>query len=137
MFIDPTYSQVGDDFFKNEGYNKETIEKVSVISICGFLNMDDNGPFSYDNVNIDEAHGSPTPMEWALSWLWNIMAKITSQCKELASVQLCDHATSCLQIVALEIQALYMTQANESMHLSMVFNWVEDGLGNSVNHLKV
>ncbi len=69
MFIDPTYSQVGDDFFKNEGYNKETIEKVSVISICGFLNMDDNGPFSYDNVNIDEAHGSPTPMEWALSWL--------------------------------------------------------------------
>jgi hypothetical protein len=37
--------------------------------------------------------------------------------EELASVQLCDHATSCLQIVALEIQALHMTQANESCTL--------------------
>jgi hypothetical protein len=39
-------------------------------------------------------------------------------------------------VVALEIQALHMTQANESMHPSMVFNRVEDGLGNLVNHLK-
>jgi hypothetical protein len=69
MFTNPTYTQVGDDFLENESYNKETIERVSVINICGFLGMDDNGPFSYDSVNIDEAHGSSTPMEWALSWL--------------------------------------------------------------------
>jgi hypothetical protein len=64
------------------------------------------------------------------------MIEITSQCKELASVQLCDHATSCLQIVVLEIQALHVIQANESMHPSMVSNQLEDGLGNSVNHFQ-
>jgi hypothetical protein len=25
-------------------------------------------------------------VEWALSWLWNTMVEITSQCKELTSV---------------------------------------------------
>jgi hypothetical protein len=29
-----------------------------------------------------------------------------------------------------------MIQANESMHLGMVFNLVEDGLGNSIKDLK-
>jgi hypothetical protein len=29
--------------------------------------MDDNGPFSYDGVNIDEAKGLSTPFEQALS----------------------------------------------------------------------
>jgi hypothetical protein len=48
-------------------------------------------------------------MEQAISWLQDTMVEITSQCKESASVQLCDHATSCLQIVALEIQALNVT----------------------------
>jgi hypothetical protein len=48
--------------------------------------MDDNGPFSYDGVNIDEAKGSSTPVEQTLFWLWDTMAEITSQCKELANV---------------------------------------------------
>jgi hypothetical protein len=69
MFVDPTYLQVGDDFLENESYNKETIERVNVINICVFLDMDDNGPFSYDGVDIDDAQGSSTPVEWALSWL--------------------------------------------------------------------
>jgi hypothetical protein len=50
------------------------------------LDTDDNGPFSYDGVNIDETKGSSTPMEQALSWLLDTMAEITSQCKELANV---------------------------------------------------
>jgi hypothetical protein len=40
--------------------------------------MDDNGPFSYDGVNINEVEGSHAPMEWVLSWLWDTMAEITS-----------------------------------------------------------
>ncbi len=52
--------------------------------------------FFYDGVNIDEAEGSSSPMEQALFWLQDIMVEITSQCKELANVQLGDHATSCL-----------------------------------------
>jgi hypothetical protein len=64
------------------------------------------------------------------------MAKITSQCKKLINVQLYDHATSCLQIVASKIQALHVNHANESMHLAMVLNHMDNGLGNLVNHLK-
>jgi hypothetical protein len=65
------------------------------------------------------------------------MAKITSQCKELINVQLCDHATSCLQIVASKIQALHVNHANESMHLGMILNHMEDGLGNSIITSKI
>ncbi len=50
-------------------------------------------------------------MEQAFSWLQDTMVEITSQCKELGSIQLCDHATSCLQIVALEIQAFMLPMA--------------------------
>jgi hypothetical protein len=29
-----------------------------------------------------------------------------------------------------------VTQSNELMHPGMIFNWMEDGLGNSINCLK-
>jgi hypothetical protein len=45
MFTNPTYSQVSDDFLENEGYNKETIKRVSVINICGFLGWMIMAPF--------------------------------------------------------------------------------------------
>jgi hypothetical protein len=41
-----------------------------------------------------------------------------------------------VQIVTWEIQALHATQANESTHLGMFFNHVENGLGNLVNCFK-
>jgi hypothetical protein len=75
-------------------------------------------------------------MEQTLFWLQDSMAKIISQCKEFINVQLYDHATSCLQIVASKIQALHVNRANESMHLGMVLNHMDNGLGNLVNHLK-
>ncbi len=64
------------------------------------------------------------------------MAKNTNECKDLISVQLCDHATSRLQIVVSDIQNLCVTHANELMHLGIVFNWVEDGLGKLIFWLK-
>jgi hypothetical protein len=65
------------------------------------------------------------------------MAKITHKYKELTSVQLCDYATSLLQIVASKIQILHVIHVSESMHLNMIFNQVEDGLGNLVNRLTI
>jgi len=86
-------------FQKNETYNEDMVKRVDVINIGGFLDMYDNDLFSYDGVNIDEVEGLSTPMEWASFWLWDTMAKITSQCKESANVKFCDHAKSCLWIV--------------------------------------
>ncbi len=88
--------QVDDDYSSNEGYKEDAIERANAIDIGGFLDTNDNGHFSYDGVNIDEAKGSSAPMERALFWLWNTMVETTSQCKESTSVQFCDHAISCL-----------------------------------------
>jgi hypothetical protein len=82
--------------------------------------------FSYDGVDNHETKGSSTPMEWTLCWLHDIMAKITHKCKESTSVELCDYATWHLQIVASNIWNLHVTHANESMHSSVVFSWMED-----------
>ncbi len=75
-----------------------------------------NGSFSYDGFDNHETKGSSTPMEWTLCWLWDTMAEITHKCKESANVQLCDYATSHLQIVASKIWNLRVTYARESMH---------------------
>ncbi len=128
--------QVDDDYSSNEGYKEDAIERADAIDIGGFLDINDNGPFSYDGVNIYEEERSSTPMKRALFWLWDTMVETTSQCKESINVQLCDHAISCLQIVALEIQTLDLTQTNELLHPGIVFNSMENGLGNSINHLK-
>jgi hypothetical protein len=63
VFADLTYLQVDDDYSSNEGYKEDTIERADVINIGGFLDTNDNGPFSYDGVTIDEAKGSSAPME--------------------------------------------------------------------------
>ncbi len=78
--------QVDDDYSSNEGYKEDTIERADAIDIGGFLDTNDNDPFSYDGVTIDEAKGSSTPMEWALFWLWDTIVETTSQCKESTSV---------------------------------------------------
>jgi len=43
------------------------------------------------------------------------MQEITNECKG-GGIQLCDHATSLLKVVALDIQNIQLAQANESLH---------------------
>jgi hypothetical protein len=43
---------------------------------------------------------------------------------------------SLLQRVASNIYCICLTQANESMHLKMVFFHVDDGFKNSINYIK-
>ncbi len=63
FFVDSTYLQVNDDSSQNAGYNKDTTKGDNVINIGGFLDKDDSGLFSYNDVNIDEVEGPSTPME--------------------------------------------------------------------------
>jgi hypothetical protein len=60
------------------------------------------------------------------------MVEIISKCKE-GGLVLCDHATSLLQVVASNIPNICLTQANESMHMGIIFNKMEDGLENSIS----
>ncbi len=63
------------------------------------------------------------------------MEEITNEC-DGGGIQLCDHATSLLKVVALDIQNIWLTQANESLHPRMVFHCVNDGISNSINRMK-
>jgi hypothetical protein len=55
MFVDETHLQLDDGSLETiEGYNEDMVERAHVIVIGGFLVVDDNGPFSYDNVNTHE-----------------------------------------------------------------------------------
>lgn len=53
-----------------------------------------------------------------------------------SGVTFCNHATSHMRLVALNIWNICLTKVNESLHLGMVFQLVEDGIGNLVKWLK-
>ncbi len=91
--------------------------EVDIIDIGGFTAINEDSFFD----NVDVLEGSSVPMDQALACLHEIMAKITTKCTANASVELCDHATSLLQIIGLNIHHLCLAQVNESMHLGMVF----------------
>jgi hypothetical protein len=66
MFVNPTHLQLDDwSLEKFEGY-EDMVERVGVIVIGCFLVVDDNGPFSYDNIDTDEDKGSFAPIKRAL-----------------------------------------------------------------------
>jgi hypothetical protein len=51
-------------------------------------------------------------------------------------VQLIDRTTSLLRVIATDIRSIHLSNANEVMHLDMVFHCVNDGLGNSMHQMK-
>jgi hypothetical protein len=48
----------------------------------------------------------------------------------------CDHATSIMKVVALEIQNVHFIKSNESLHMGMLLDCVDDGLRYSIHRLK-
>jgi len=86
------------------------------------------------------------PLRWC-SWIWKFIGPHGSNLslitqnndqnhvnyKEGANIQLCDHVTSLLWIIASNIQSICLAQVNKSVHSINVFNQVENGLGNLVD----
>jgi hypothetical protein len=62
---------------------------------------------------------SIAPLEEALVCLNHTMQEIVEECTQ-GGVALCDHATSIMKIVALEIQNICLIKANESLHPRMM-----------------
>jgi hypothetical protein len=62
------------------------------------------------------------------------MQEIINEVK--GGVQLIDHATSLLHVIATNVQGIHLSKVNEVMHLVMVFHCVNDGLGNSMHWMK-
>ncbi len=65
----------------------------------------------------------------------NIMQEIINEVKE-GEVQLIDHTTSLLRVIATGVRSIHLSKVNEVMCPSMVFHCVNDGLGNLVHQMK-
>jgi hypothetical protein len=65
----------------------------------------------------------------------DIMQEIINEVKE-GGVQLIDHTTSLLCVIATNVQSIRLSKVNEVMHPGMVFYYVNDGLGNSMHRMK-
>ncbi len=49
---------------------------------------------------------------------------------------LCEHATSCMKVLACNILNICLTKTNAILHLGLMLHHVEDGLRNNVKQLK-
>jgi hypothetical protein len=71
--------QLNDGVFDNEDSNQDLINEVNIVDIGGFTTMDEDSCF--DNVDVSKA--SSTPMDRALAYLHETMAKITMECTQV------------------------------------------------------
>jgi hypothetical protein len=65
----------------------------------------------------------------------DIRQYIINKFKE-GGVQLKNHITSLLCVIAIDVGGIYLSKANEVMHPNMVFHYVNDGLGSSKHQMK-
>ncbi len=121
-----------DGAFDDEDYNQYMVDEVGIIDIGGFTTMDENSCF--DNVEVPK--GSFTPMDQTQARLYETMVEIIAECTAIISVELSNHVTSLLEQVGSNNHHLCLAQVNESIHSIMVFCWVDDGFGNSINQMK-
>jgi len=63
------------------------------------------------------------------------MQEIINEVKE-SGVQLIDHTTSLLRVIAIDVRSIRLSKVNEVMCPDMVFHCVNDGLGNSMHRMK-
>jgi hypothetical protein len=65
----------------------------------------------------------------------DIMQKIINKFKE-GGVQLINHTTSLLHVIATYVQGFCLSKANEIMHPNMVIHCINDGLSNLRHQMK-
>jgi hypothetical protein len=74
-------------------------------------------------------------MEKVLVQMGDIMQENINKVKE-GGIQLIDHTTSLLHVIATDVRGICLSKAKEIMHPDMVFHCVNDGLGNLVHRMK-
>ncbi len=126
-----TYDNESDD----EEVDEDHFEEPCVVDMYGLMTLDDTSPNMEKKKDHNQPSSSSTPTKKTLVWMGDIIQKITNEIKE-GGVQLIDHATSLLRVIATYVWSIHLSKVNEIMHLDMVFHCVNDGLGNSVHRMK-
>jgi hypothetical protein len=132
MFVDPTYLHIYDNESDEKEVDEDHREKPWVIDMCELMRPDDTSP----NVEKEKDHNQPssssTSTEKTFARMVDIMQEIINEVKE-GGVQLINHTTSLLRVIATNVQGIRLSKVNEVIHLGMVFPCVNDGLDNSMH----
>jgi len=135
MFADPTYLHIYDNEFDDEEGDEDHFEKPWVVDMHELMKPNDTSP----NVEKEKDHNQPssssTSTEKMFARMGDIMQKIINEVKE-GGVQLIDHTTSLLHVIAIDVRGIRLSKMNEIMHPSMVFHYINNGLGNLVHQMK-
>jgi len=86
-------------------------------------------------VKVPEAQVSNAPMERIMDQLKETVRDIMKECIE-GEVALCIHVTSFFKVVCANVHTNCLIKGYESLHLSTIFNWVEDDMGCFVKRRK-
>jgi hypothetical protein len=135
MFANPTYLHINDNEFDDEEADENHFEKPWVVDMCELMRPNDTSP----NVEKEKDHNQPssssTSTKKTIAHMGDIMQEFINEVKE-SGVQLIDHNTSLLHVIATDVQGIRLSKVNEIMHPGMVFHCVNDGFGNSVHRMK-
>ncbi len=135
MFADPTYLHIYDNESDDEKADEDHFEKPWVVDMCELMRPDDTS----SNVKKEKYHNQPssssTSTKKTLAQMGDIMQEIINEVKE-SGVQLIDHTTSLLRVIATNVRGIRLSKVNEVMHPGMVFHYINDGFDNSVHRMK-
>jgi len=102
MFADLTYLNIYDNEFDDEEADEDHSKEPWDVDLCGFMTLNGTSP----NVEKEKYHNQPlsssTPMEKTLVRMGDVMQKLINEIKE-SGVQLIDHTTSLLRVIATDI----------------------------------
>ncbi len=132
MFADPIYLHIYDNEFDDEEANEDHYEKPWVVDMCELMRPDDTSPNVEKKKDHNQLSSSSTSTEKMLVRMGDIMQEIIIEVKQ-GGVQLINHTTSLLCVIATDVRGIRLSKVNEVMHLGMVFHCVNDGLGNSMH----
>jgi hypothetical protein len=135
MFVEPTYLHIYDNESDDEEADENHSEKPWGIDMCELMRPDDTSPNMEKEKNHNQPSSSSTSTEKTFVRMGDIMQEIINEVKE-GGVQLIDHITSLLCVIATNVQGICLSKVNEVMHPDMVFHCINDGLGNLVHRMK-
>jgi len=131
-FCHPTYLHIYD----NESNDKKADENHSkepwVVDMCELMTLDDTSPNVEKKKDHNQPSSSSTPTKKMFTRMGDAMYKNINEIKE-GGIQLIEHTTSLLYVIAIYVQSIFLSKVNEVMHPNIVFHCVNDGLGNSVH----
>jgi hypothetical protein len=135
MFVDLTYLHIYDNEFDDEKANEDHYEEPWVVDMWGLVTLDGTSPIAEQKKDHNQPSSSSTPNEKTFVPMGDIMQRIINEIKE-GGVQLINHTTSLLCVIAIDVRSISLPKVNEIMHFDFIFHCVNDGFGNSVHQMK-